>query len=98
MRGQNLPFQFSSRGRSWFAETNCRAEKMKEHYYKEANWTIPPLCSGSLRSRDKSRNAGRHHCIQPMPGLYAIDFIKRVLGKGRDVKIFSRARRSRWRG
>jgi hypothetical protein len=30
-------------------------------------------------SRNKTGNAGFHHCIQPLSGLDAIDFVERVL-------------------
>jgi hypothetical protein len=53
-------------------------------------------CSSSFRN--KARNAGFHHFIQPLSGLNAIDFVKRVFRKRRDVEILSRAGRSPGRG
>lgn len=40
---------------------------------------------------NEPRNAGCHHCIQPLSGLNSVDFVKRIFRKGRDVKIFARA-------
>ena len=41
-------------------------------------------------SCDETRDACLHHFIEPLPGLNAIDFVKRVLWKGGDVKTLSR--------
>ena len=53
---------------------------------------------GDVRLWNETRNAGFHHFIQPLSGLNSIDFVKRVLRKGRDVEILSRAVRSPGRG
>jgi len=56
---------------------------------------ISPSCSSPLR--DKSRDACFHHFIESLPGLNAIDFVQRIVRKGRDVKILSHASRRQLR-
>src|SRR6202035_1714679 len=49
-------------------------------------------CSSSLWN--KTRNAGAHHCIQPLSDLNSLDFVGCVFWKARDVEILSGASRS----
>jgi hypothetical protein len=42
---------------------------------------------------DETRDSRFHHLIEPLPGPHAIDFVHRILRKGRDVKILARASR-----
>src|SRR5580658_10735502 len=73
-----------------------RSEIRRRPYeFVPPGWTAIAAISLSRLSllRDETRDACFHHFIESLPGLNAIDFVQRILRKGRDVKILSRASR-----
>src|ERR1700733_15403696 len=60
--------------------------------YSELHVFVPLARSSALWN--ETRAAGLHYFVKPLPGLNAIDFIKRVFRKGGDVEILPRTGRA----